>query len=128
MRSDLATVVIAMDTSRSMGATDARPTRLRVAQRTAHAFVAGLPAKYRVSVIAFSTRAQVVAAPTVDRPYVAAAIDDLRLGQGTAIGDGIQAAVQVASNSPQGTGKPRKPAKNAPPAAMATYCWWAPNS
>jgi Ca-activated chloride channel family protein len=118
VRSDLATVVIAVDTSRSMGATDARPTRLRVAQQTAHAFVAGLPSKYRISVVAFSSRAQLVAAPTADHAYVNAAIDDLRLGQGTALGDGIQAAVQVATNTPPGTVKPKRPAKNAPPAAI----------
>jgi Ca-activated chloride channel family protein len=117
VRSEIATVVLAVDTSRSMGATDARPTRLRVAQQTAHAFVAGLPSKYRVSVVSFSSRAQVVAAPTTDRTFVNSAIDDLRLGQGTALGDGIQNALQVATDTPPGR-KPKPKGRNAPPAAI----------
>jgi Ca-activated chloride channel family protein len=104
VRSDQATVVLAIDTSRSMGSTDVAPTRLAAAQATARRFIAGLPKKYRVAVIAFSSRAQVVSAPTTDRSFVASAISDLRLGQGTALGDGLSNAVQIATGvRPGGT-------------------------
>jgi Ca-activated chloride channel family protein len=97
VRSEQATVVLAIDTSRSMGSNDVAPTRLAVAQATARRFIAGLPKKYRVAVIAFSTRAQVVSAPTTDRSFVSSAISDLRVGQGTALGDGLSNAVQIAT-------------------------------
>ncbi|HEY1478646.1 MAG TPA: VWA domain-containing protein [Gaiellales bacterium] len=116
VRSQEATVVLAIDTSRSMGATDVAPSRLAAAQSVAHRFVAGLPSKYRVSVISFSTRAQVVAAPTTDRQFAESAIDALRVGQGTALGDGIANALQVADGQPPGA-KPR-PGQRPVPAAI----------
>ena len=67
VRSEEATAIIAIDTSRSMGATDIPPTRLAAAQASARRFLEDLPDKYRVSVVAFSTLAQVVAVPTTDR-------------------------------------------------------------
>ena len=109
VRSDQATVVLAMDTSRSMGASDVAPSRLAVAQATAKRFVASLPGKYRVAVVAFSSRAQVVSAPTTDRQFVDAAISELRPGDGTALGDGVASAIQVASGRPPGAKAPAKP-------------------
>jgi Ca-activated chloride channel family protein len=109
VRSQQATVVLAIDSSRSMGATDVRPTRLAVAQAAARRFVAGLPSKYRVAVVAFSSRAQVVSAPTTDRQFVDDAIAALRPGDGTAIGDGVANAIQVASGRPAGSKPPVAP-------------------
>jgi Ca-activated chloride channel family protein len=116
VRSEEATVVLAIDTSRSMGATDVPPTRLAAAQASARRFLAGLPGKYRVAVVDFSSRAQVVAAPTTDRQFVSSALGALRIGEGTAIGDGLSTAVQVATRTPQGKKPPagQKP----PPAAI----------
>ena len=116
VRSEEATVVLAIDTSRSMGATDVPPTRLAAAEASARRFLAGLPGKYRVAVVDFSSRAQVVSAPTTDREFVSSALGALRIGEGTAIGDGLSTAVQVATRTPQGKKLPagQKP----PPAAI----------
>jgi Ca-activated chloride channel family protein len=102
-RAEEATVVLAIDTSRSMGAKDVAPTRLAAAQASARTFLAGLPKKYRVAVVAISSQPQLVSAPTVDRAFVGSAISALRLGQGTALGDGLANAIQVASGKPPGT-------------------------
>ena len=87
VRSEEATAILAIDTSRSMGATDLSPTRLAVAQASARRFLADLPEKYRVSVVAFSSVAQVVSPPTRDREFVDSALGTLRIGEGTALGD-----------------------------------------
>jgi Ca-activated chloride channel homolog len=115
-RSEQATVVLAIDTSRSMGAKDVSPTRLAAAQASARRFLADLPKKYRVAVVAFSSSPQVVSAATVDREYVKASIDALRLGQGTALGDGLANAIQVASGLPPG--KKRPPGQKPVPSAI----------
>jgi Ca-activated chloride channel homolog len=115
-RSEEATVVVAIDTSRSMGAKDVAPTRLAAAQASARAFLAKLPKKYRVAVVAISSQPQLVSAPTVDRSFVLSAIGALRLGQGTALGDGLANAIRVAKGTPPGTKltKGQKP----PPSAI----------
>ena len=102
VRSEEATVVIAIDTSHSMAANDVPPTRLAAAQASARRFLAQLPDKYRVAVVAFSSRAQLVAPPTQNRPYVNSALAALRVGQGTALGDAIATSVKVASTTPPG--------------------------
>jgi Ca-activated chloride channel family protein len=98
-----------------MGAKDVAPTRLAAAQASARKFLAGVPKKYRVAVVAFSSRPQVVSAPTVDRAFVTTAINDLRVGQGTALGDGLANAIQVATGRPPGKKVPAgtKPAPSA---------------
>jgi Ca-activated chloride channel homolog len=114
-RSEQATVVLVIDTSRSMGAKDVAPTRLAAAQASAHAFLATLPKKYRVAVVAVSSQPQVVSAATDDREYVNAAISALRPTQGTALGDGLANAIQVANGTPPGTKRPagQKPVPSA---------------
>ena len=112
-RSEEATAIIAIDTSRSMGATDIAPTRLAAAQASARRFLEGLPEKYRVSVVAFSTLAQVVAVPTTDREYVETALRGLRVGEATALGDALATAVGVARGTPAGV-KPAPGEKPSP--------------
>jgi Ca-activated chloride channel family protein len=90
-----ATVILAMDTSRSMGATDVSPTRLGAAQAAAKAFVTKVPAKFRIGVVSFATRAVVGLPPTADRTLVDASLDSLKPGEGTAIGDGVALSVQL---------------------------------
>jgi Ca-activated chloride channel family protein len=114
VRSEEATVVLAIDTSHSMAATDIAPTRLAAAQASARRFLADLPKKYRVAVVAFSSRAQLVAPPTQNRQFVNSALAALRVGQGTALGDGIATAVRIAIAPPLGE---RRPAGKAPPPA-----------
>jgi Ca-activated chloride channel family protein len=84
-----ATVLLAMDVSRSMGATDVPPTRLQAAKTAAIEFAAKVPKKFRIGVVAFSTRAQVALPPTADRQLLRSALGSLHTGEGTAIGDAI---------------------------------------
>lgn len=90
-----ATIVLAMDVSRSMKATDVEPTRLDAARTAAKAFLAEVPEKFRVGVVSFATRAAVGVAPTEDRMLVEAALDSLTPGEGTAIGDAVALSLQV---------------------------------
>ena len=83
------TIVLAMDVSGSMRATDVLPNRLVAAQEAAKAFVAELPRHVRLSVVSFAGTAAVVQAPTQSREDVVAAIDRFQLQRGTAIGSGI---------------------------------------
>jgi Ca-activated chloride channel family protein len=116
VRSEEATAILAIDTSRSMGATDIAPTRLAAAQASARRFLADLPQKYRVAVVAFSSLAQVVSPPTRDREFVGAALAGLRVGEATALGDGLATAVDVARRAPQG--KQRPTGEKPPPAVI----------
>jgi Ca-activated chloride channel family protein len=90
-----ATIVLAIDSSRSMRAKDVEPTRLDAARAAAKAFLAEVPEKFRVGVVSFATRAAVGVAPTEDRALVETALDTLIPGEGTAIGDAIALSVQV---------------------------------
>ena len=83
------TIVLAMDISGSMRATDVQPNRLVAAQEAAKAFLADLPLSVRVAVVSFAGTAAVVQPPTLSREDVIAAIDRLQLQRGTAIGSGI---------------------------------------
>jgi Ca-activated chloride channel family protein len=95
VRREEATVLLTMDVSRSMGATDVPPTRLAAAKTAAHHFIDAVPRKFRIGVVSFSTRAQVAVAPTDDRNLVGAAIDSLHTGEGTAIGDAVVLAASL---------------------------------
>ena len=68
------TVVLAMDVSGSMRATDVQPNRLKASQDAAKAFISGLPRHVRICVVSFAGSAAVVQAPTVSRDDVIAAI------------------------------------------------------
>lgn len=87
------TLLLAMDVSGSMRATDVKPSRIEASQLAAKAFVKGLPRHVRVGVVAFAGTAAVVQAPTLSRDDVIAAIDRFQLQRGTAIGSGIVLSV-----------------------------------
>lgn len=84
-----ATVVLAIDVSRSMQARDVSPTRLIAAKRAASAFLRRVPGDYSVAVVGFGSRAYVAVPPTTDRALVQQALDGLTPGDGTAIGDAV---------------------------------------
>jgi Ca-activated chloride channel family protein len=90
-----ATVILAMDVSRSMKATDIEPTRLEAARAAAKAFLAQVPEKFRVGVVSFATRAAVGVPPTEDRALVETALDTLAPGEGTAIGDAVALSIEL---------------------------------
>lgn len=90
-----ATVVIVIDTSRSMGARDIRPSRLAAARLAALDFAKQVPSKFRISLVTFGSRAVVALPPTTDRSLVPQVLQNLRPGQGTALGDAIALAVRI---------------------------------
>ena len=90
-----ATIVLAVDVSRSMKATDVQPTRLDAARAAAREFLTQVPEKFRVGVVSFATRAAVGVPPTADRTLVEAALDSLAPGEGTAIGDAVALSLRV---------------------------------
>jgi Ca-activated chloride channel family protein len=104
-----ATIVLAVDVSRSMKAKDVRPTRLGAAQDAAAKFLERVPDKFRVGVVSFATRAVVGLAPTEDRKLVRSALDNLRPGEGTAIGDAVVLSAQLGRNrkAQDGSAPPR---------------------
>ena len=83
------TVILAMDISGSMRATDVEPNRLIAAQNAAKQFVAEQPENVRIGVVAFAGTATVAQAPTRNREDVIAAIDRFQLQRATAIGSAI---------------------------------------
>jgi len=83
------TVILAMDVSGSMRATDVEPNRLVAAQNAAKAFIADQPENVRIGVVAFAGTATVAQAPTRNREDVVAAIDRFQLQRATAIGSAI---------------------------------------
>jgi Ca-activated chloride channel family protein len=105
-----ATVMLTLDTSASMEATDVSPTRLEAAKAQARAFVSKLPSGIKVGVIQFASTASVVAAPTTDRSTVLSAISNLQEGQGTATGDAINLAMQAIKSLPTAAGGKAAPA------------------
>lgn len=93
------TIILAMDVSGSMRATDVKPNRLVAAQDAAKAFLKELPRNVRVGIVAFAGTASVVQPSTLSREDLVAAIDKFQLQRGTAIGNGI--VVSLAELFPQ---------------------------
>jgi Ca-activated chloride channel family protein len=91
-----ATIMLAIDSSGSMRAEDVAPTRMAAAQAAVRRFMDGLPPKFRVGMITFAGEAQVVAPPTTDRALVLESLDYLIPLRGTAIGDAVARAAEVA--------------------------------
>jgi Ca-activated chloride channel family protein len=94
-----ATIVLTMDVSGSMQATDVDPTRLAAAQKAASDFVDQLPDRFRVGLVVFSTDARIAVAPTTDRAALHQALDSLAANGGTALGDAIVVSLQAAGLS-----------------------------
>lgn len=93
-----ATVIVAVDVSRSMLATDVSPDRLSAAKDAAREFVDGLPEEFNVGLVAFAGSTSVLVAPDTDRAALAVGIDRLAEGaagvQGTAIGEAIDTSLE----------------------------------
>ncbi|WP_426573195.1 VWA domain-containing protein [Aquihabitans sp. McL0605] len=106
-----ATVMMAIDTSLSMEATDVAPTRLKAAQSAAKDFVNLLPPRLNVGLVTFNGTAVVRVAPTQDRQELLAAIDQLRLGERTAIGEAIYASLDSIKAAPVSADGKKVPAR-----------------
>jgi Ca-activated chloride channel homolog len=105
---DRATVMVAIDTSGSMAATDVPPNRLEAAKAAAVAFVDGLPDTVNVGIVSFAGSSAVVSAPTTDHAQVQEQIGSLDLGGGgTAIGEAVFSSLgQVERMTEQADGEP----------------------
>ena len=90
-----ATMVVAIDVSLSMEATDVQPSRIAAAQKAATDLINGAPAGLRIGLIAFAGSPRVLVNPTSDRGELRGAIDGLQLGRGTAIGEAIFTGLDV---------------------------------
>ncbi|HZA04356.1 MAG TPA: VWA domain-containing protein [Propionibacteriaceae bacterium] len=101
-----ATVVLVIDASLSMQATDVKPTRLDAAKEAAIDFVNQLPEKYNVSVVSMAGSAAVLVPPTTARNTVENAIHSIRLQDSTAIGEGIAAALSALRQAPKDPNDP----------------------
>jgi Ca-activated chloride channel family protein len=106
-----ATVILAVDISKSMTAGDVKPTRLAAAGEAIDRFMKVVPKSVQVGVVTFAERAAVVAPPTTDRDVVRQSLAEARTGAGTTIGEAISLALRSASRVRGSDGKP-------PPAAI----------
>jgi Ca-activated chloride channel homolog len=88
-----ATIVLAVDTSVSMQATDVAPDRITAATAAARAFVGDLPATFNLGLVTFSGTSAVAVPPGTDRAPVLAALERPSLAGGTAIGDAVRASL-----------------------------------
>jgi len=108
---DRATIMLAVDVSLSMAATDVTPTRIQAAKTAAAEFVNLIPARLNLGVVSFSGTAQVLVPPTTDRTLVKSAIASLQLGQRTAIGEAIFASLTAIQTVPGTPGQAPPPAR-----------------
>ncbi len=88
------TVMLAIDTSKSMEKTDVTPSRLQAGVDAAERFLEAAPKDAAVGLVTFDAGARVRVAPTTDRNAVRDALKNLPIGVGTAIGDAVQASLQ----------------------------------
>jgi Ca-activated chloride channel family protein len=88
-----ATIIVAVDVSLSMKATDVVPNRFDSARAEAKKFIQELPQRFNVGLVSFAGTASAVTAPTFDRTAVINAVDQLQLDKGTAIGEAVFASL-----------------------------------
>lgn len=102
MPRERATIVLVIDVSRSMAATDVKPSRLEAAQELSKEFLRQLPEQYNVAVVSLSGNPATRLGPTTDRVYANRAIDALALQDSTAVGEAIYVALSAIQMAPQG--------------------------
>jgi Ca-activated chloride channel family protein len=120
-----ATVILVVDTSRSMQARDVAPTRLGAAQEAMRKFLDQVPDRLRVGLVVFAGEAQVATPPTNDHELVRESVDTIDsflVFGGTAIGDALAAAVELGqqvTERPSGQEIAYEPARGRPTRALA---------
>jgi Ca-activated chloride channel family protein len=105
VRRERATVMLALDVSRSMDSTDIAPSRIAAARAAARLFLDRVPPGFRVGAVAFAAAARVISPPTQDVSAVATSLSSLETSRGTSIGDGLAESLRTI----------RKDAEDAPP-------------
>ena len=93
--SSSATIMLAIDTSGSMCATDVRPNRIEAAERSAGAFIKSQAGGPRIGLVDFSGTAVVLVPPTTNTPQLLNALNGLTVGGATAIGEGIMSSLDA---------------------------------
>ncbi|HWS47263.1 MAG TPA: VWA domain-containing protein [Acidimicrobiia bacterium] len=104
------TILLAIDTSGSMSATDVVPTRLAAAEDAARKFVTGIPSGMKVGLLSFSNDTRIVVAPTSDHSQVLGAFDSLTVSGGTATAAAINQALSSIAALPKGADGKKAPA------------------
>lgn len=97
-----ATVVLVIDVSRSMEATDVDPSRLEAAKALSLEFVRSLPEQYNLAVVSMSGNPAVRLPPTTDRTYAERAVNGLTVQDSTAVGDALYVALDAIRMAPKG--------------------------
>jgi Ca-activated chloride channel family protein len=95
-----ATIILAIDVSISMDATDVSPSRLEAAKAAAESFTGLLPEQINLGLVSFAGSATVLVPPSTDRERVAEAIDRLTLAEATAIGEAVVASLGSIASVP----------------------------
>lgn len=95
-----ATVMLAIDVSLSMEATDVKPSRIEAAKAAATSFLDDVPPKVNVGLVTFAGSSRIAVAPTTDRRAVADAIAKVQLDDGTAIGNAIESSLDALNSMP----------------------------
>jgi Ca-activated chloride channel family protein len=108
-----ATVVMVIDASQSMQATDVKPTRLDAAKQAAIEFVTKLPEKYNVSVVSMAGSCAILVPPTTAHGTVLNAINSIQLQDSTAIGEGITTGLRALQQAPKDPDDPNSIAPGA---------------
>src|SRR6476469_10703441 len=117
-----ATVMMALDVSLSMKATDIEPSRFQAMQKAATKFVDVLPGRINLGLVSFAGTASTLVTPTTDRPQVRSAIDNLHLAESTAIGEAVFTSLSAIENfqsTLKGAGEKAPPAAKAPVSTIA---------
>ncbi len=108
-----ATVVLVIDASLSMQATDVQPNRLDAAKQAAVRFVSDLPDKYNVSVVSMAGSVSILVPPTTAHNTVENAITSIQLQESTAIGEGIATGLRALQQAPKDPNDPNAVAPGA---------------
>jgi Ca-activated chloride channel family protein len=90
-----AAVIVALDTSRSMLATDINPTRLEAGKEVVRQVARLLPASTLLGLVTFSSGAALLVPPTVDRSAVLTALEGVKLSQATSLSAAVVAGVRA---------------------------------
>jgi Ca-activated chloride channel family protein len=117
VRDNSATIILLVDVSGSMQASDVSPSRIDAAVQAMHQFLDKLPKNDKVGLVTFSDKVEVLDQPSTDRNAVNSALDVLRPENGTALGDGVEAAVKLAVSSLGASVRP-KPGQHLPAAIV----------
>jgi Ca-activated chloride channel family protein len=121
----IASVIVALDTSNSMRATDVKPQRLDAAQQAVLRFVDEVPRPVQIGLVTFSGTAAVTVPPTSDRGQIRSAVRSVQFGEGTSLGEGIRASItaleQQAADLELTANSREREAGAAPPSAVVLF-------